>query len=194
MTAYTSAAAALSIPCMSLQFLSGLYNSWATLPLGILGLAQLAGFSLSLWLGRQMKPLGGHHLSFWSLMVARAAVICLSAVLLFLASNPTPSLGVWPLALCGGLGLLAGIWSSSSSDPHAVAIMSLASTCSGPMGSLVLELAPLGGLPVAALVAELTANSLAALYMAGGLMAFSGLFYSLAILLIGEEEKKVDLV
>ncbi len=180
MVAYTLTAAALAIPYgSSLQLLAGLSEHWtAACPLAVMGAGQLAGSALTAWLFNYFD-LASSSNSQKQMGVARAATACICAVLLFLAACDGP----WLMAtLCAGLGLLSGIWAVS--DPHSLGI--------APHGvgrRLAVELAPLGGLPLASLTSELTGSPKAALYLAGGLALASGLAYSLAILL-GRQQKR----
>ena len=114
-------------------------------------------------------------------MVARAAVACLSAVLIFLGSLP-PTAVLWLVALCAGLGLLTGLWTAVTTTADTTAARP-AAAAAGLAGQLV-------GLLLAALLVDVTASPRAPFYLAGGLMAASGLAYSLAILLLGQREKR----
>ena len=179
MAADILAAMSLSIPDANLQLLAGLPAPWTAGLFGLLGLAHLTGAYLAAWLGPQLAHQLGRRIS--PLVVARAAVACLSAVLIFLGSLP-PTAVLWLVALCAGLGLLTGLWTAVTTTADSTAAIP-AAAAAGLAGQLVCLL-------LAALLVDVTASPRAPFYLAGGLMAASGLAYSLAILLLGQREKR----
>jgi hypothetical protein len=189
LTAHLMAAMALTIPHGILQLMmigQPAATWWSAGLFGLHGLGYLAGSCLADWLrSPQLKDSLGSQFS--SLDVSRMTVVCLAAVLLFMASAPSSSMP-WLATLATGLGLLTALWT-------AVPQAALTAVSWPPIvQQLLLGAMPMSGLPLAALLLELTANLRAAFYLAGGLMASAGLLYSLAILLCQKRRKMTGLV